>query len=45
MAGKTIFMRKLKQILLQSSKGIALQTISKAIGISGNTIQKYLRMV
>jgi transposase len=45
MAGKTIFMSKVKQILLQRSNGIALQTISKAVGISRNTVKKYLRLI
>jgi transposase len=45
MAGKAIFMSKVKQILLQRSNGIALQTISKTIGISRNTVKKYLRLI
>jgi response regulator of citrate/malate metabolism len=33
------------RILLQRSNGIALQTISKAVGISRNTVKKYLRLI
>jgi transposase len=45
MAVKPIFMSKVKQMLLQRSNGIALQTISKAVGISRNTVKKYLRLI
>jgi transposase len=45
MAGKSIMMSKLKQILLQRSNGISLQTISKSLDISRNTVKKYLRLV
>jgi transposase len=45
MAGKSIMMSKLKQILLQHSNGIGLQTISKTLGISRNTVKKYLRAI
>jgi transposase len=45
MAGKTIMMSKLKQILLQHSNGISLQTISKTLELSRNTVKKYLRLI
>jgi len=45
MAGKTIVMSILKQILLQRSNGISLQTISKTLKISRNTVKKYLRLI
>lgn len=38
-------MSKLKQILLQRSNGISLQTISKTLDISRNTVKKYLRLI
>lgn len=45
MAGKTIRMSKLKQILLQRSNGISVQTISKTLELSRNTVKKYLRLI
>lgn len=45
MAGKTINMSKLKQIIRLRSEGVALQAIAKAISISRNTVKKYLRLV
>jgi transposase len=45
MAGKSIMMSKLKQILLQRSNGIGLQTISKTLDLSRNTVKKYLRLI
>jgi transposase len=45
MAGKTIIMSKLKQIIRLRSEGIALQTIAKAVSISRNTVKKYLRLI
>ena len=45
MAGKTIIMSKLKQILRLRSNGMALQTIAKATGLSRNTVKKYLRLI
>ena len=45
MAGKTIKMSILKQILLQRSNGINLQTISKTLNISRNTVKKYLWLI
>ena len=38
MAGKTIIMSKLKQIIRLREDGVALQTIAKAVDISRNTI-------
>ena len=43
MAGKTIIMSKLKQIIRLREGGVALQTIAKAVDISRNTVKKYLR--
>jgi Helix-turn-helix domain of resolvase. len=37
MAGKTITMSKLKQIIRLRSDGVPLQTIAKAVDISRNT--------
>ena len=45
MAGKTIIMSKLKQIIRLRSDGVALQTIAKAVEISRNTVKKYLRLI
>lgn len=45
MAGKTIIMSKLKQIIRLRSEGVALQTIAKAVDASRNTVKKYLRLI
>ena len=45
MAGKTIIMSKLKQIIRLRSNGVALQTIAKAVDVSRNTVKKYLRLI
>jgi len=45
MAGKTIIMSKLKQIIRLRNDGVALQRIAKAIDISRNTVKKYLRLI
>jgi transposase len=45
MAGQTIHMSTLKQIIRHRINGVALQTISKAVGISRNTVKKYLRLI
>lgn len=45
MAGKTIIMSKLKQIIRLRKEGLALQTIAKAVDISRNTVKKYLRLI
>lgn len=45
MAGKTITMIKLKQIIRLRSNDVPLQTIAKAVGISRNTVKKYLQVI
>lgn len=45
MAGKTITMSKVKQIIRLKERGVALQTIAKGVGISRNTVKKYLRLI
>ena len=45
MAGKTIIMSKLKQIIRLREGGVALQTIAKAVDTSRNTVKKYLRLI
>lgn len=45
MAGKTIVMSKLKQIIRLRNEGTPLQTIARTIGISRNTVKKYLRII
>src|ERR1044072_264508 len=45
MAGRTIHMSTLKQIIRHRINGVALQTIAKAVGISRNTVKKYLRLI
>ncbi len=45
MAGTTITMSNLKQIIRHRDNGMALQTISKTLGIARNTIKKYLQLV
>ncbi|KEO75197.1 transposase [Anditalea andensis] len=45
MAGKTITMSKLKQIIRHRDNGMALQTISKTVGIARNTVKKYLQLI
>lgn len=45
MAGKTITMSKVKQIIRLRERGVALQTIAKGVGISRNTVKKYLRLI
>ncbi len=45
MAGKTIIMSKLKQIIRLRKEGVALQTIARAVSISRNTVKKYLRLI
>ncbi len=44
MAGEIINMIKLKQVFLQRSKGISLESISKNVGCSRNTVKKYVRL-
>lgn len=45
MAGKTIIMSKLKQIIRLRGDGVALQQIAKAVAISRNTVKMYLRLI
>lgn len=45
MAGKTIIMSKVKQIIRLRENGTPLQTIAKGVGISRNTVKKYLRLI
>ena len=45
MAGQTINMAQVKQIIRLRSNGVALQTIAKAVSISRNTVKKYLRLI
>lgn len=45
MAAKTIIMSTLKQIIRLRQDGVALQAIAKAVGISRNTVKKYLRLI
>lgn len=45
MAGKTIHMSKVKQILRLYSNGVPIQSIASAMGTSRNTVKKYLRFV
>jgi transposase len=45
MAGQTINMVQLKQIIRLRINEVALQTIAKAVKISRNTVKKYLRLI
>jgi transposase len=45
MAGKILNMSKLKQIIRLREQGTGIQTISKGLGISRNTIKKYLALI
>ena len=45
MAGKTLIMSKVKQIIRLRENGIALQTIARSVGISRNTVKKYLKLI
>jgi transposase len=45
MAGQTINMSIVKQIIRLRSNGVPLQSIAKAVGISRNTVKKYLRLI
>ena len=45
MAGKTINMNKVKQMLRLRSNDVPLQTIAKAVSLSRNTIKKYLQII
>lgn len=43
MAGKTIEMGTIKQVKTLSANGVAIKEISRKMGISRNTVRKYLR--
>ena len=45
MAGEKLNMSKVKQIIRLREKGIALQVIARSVGISRNTVKKYLRLI
>jgi transposase len=45
MAGKTIIMSIIKQILLLRTNGVTLNGIAGAVKISRNTVKKYLRLI
>ena len=45
MAGKLMNMSKVKQIIRLRTQGVAIQTISRSLDISRNTVKKYLRLV
>ncbi len=45
MAGKTITMSNLKQIIRLRRNGVSLQRISKDVGVSRNTVKKYLKLI
>lgn len=45
MAAKTISMSILKQIIRLRQSGTALQRISKVVGVSRNTVKKYLNLI
>ena len=45
MAGQTINMAQVKQIIRLRSNGVALQSIAKVVNISRNTVKKYLRLI
>ena len=45
MAGKTINMSKVKQILRLYSNGVPIQSIAKAMSTSRNTVKKYLHFI
>ena len=45
MAGEKLNMSKVKQIIRLREKGIALQTIARSVGVSRNTVKKYLRLI
>ena len=45
MAGQTINMAQVKQIIRLRSNGVALQSIARAVNVSRNTVKKYLRLI
>ena len=38
-------MSKVKQIIRLRENGVALQTIARSVGISRNTVKKYLKLI
>jgi transposase len=45
MAGKTITMSKIKQVIRLRRNGLPLQTIAEAVEASRNTVKKYIRLI
>jgi len=45
MAGTTIIMSKLKQIIRLRKNGLSLSATSEAVGLARNTVKKYLRLI
>ena len=45
MAGTTIIMSKLKQIIRLRKNGLSLLATSEAVGLARNTVKKYLRLI
>lgn len=45
MAGKLTNMSKVKQIIRLKENGVGLRTISRSLGISRNTVKKYLQQI
>lgn len=45
MAGKLLNMSKVKQIIRLKENGIGLRTISRSLGVSRNTVRKYLQQI
>jgi transposase len=45
MAGKLMNMSKVKQIIRLKENGVGLRTISRSVGVSRNTVKKYLQQI
>jgi transposase len=45
MAGKLLNMSKVKQIIRMKENGIGLRTIGRSVGVSRNTVKKYLQLI
>ena len=45
MAGKLMNMSKVKQIIRLIENGVGLRTISRSLGVSRNTVKKYLQQI
>ena len=45
MAGKLMNMSKVKQIIKLKENGVGLRTISRSLGVSRNTVKKYLQQI